>query len=68
MNPLLEKFNTPFETPPFHLIKNEHYLPAVKEAIQLAKSEIENIKSASLPDFENTIVALDRAGEKLKTM
>lgn len=65
MNPLLEKFNTPFETPPFHLIKNEHYLPAVKEAIQLAKSEIENIKSASLPDFENTIVALDRAGEKL---
>lgn len=65
MNPLLEKFNTPFETAPFHLIKNEHYLPAVKEAIQLAKSEIEHIKSAPIPDFENTIVALDRAGEKL---
>lgn len=65
MNPLLEKFDTPFETAPFHLIKPEHYVPAVKEAIQLAKSEIEAIKSSPLPDFENTIVALDRAGEKL---
>ncbi|MFD2201902.1 M3 family metallopeptidase [Shivajiella indica] len=65
MNPLLENFDTPFETAPFHLIKNEHYLPAIKEAIQLAKSEIENIKNQSLPDFENTVEALDRAGERL---
>lgn len=65
MNPLLEDFNTPFETAPFHLIKNEHYLPAIKEAIQLAKKEIEAIKSHPIPDFENTIEALDRSGEKL---
>jgi len=65
MNPLLERFNTPFETAPFHLIGNEHYLPAIQEAIQLAKAEIEAIKNKALPDFENTIEALDRAGEKL---
>jgi Zn-dependent oligopeptidase len=65
MNPLLENFNTPFETAPFDLIENDHYLPAIQEAIQLAKAEIEAIKDQSLPDFENTIEALDRAGEKL---
>lgn len=65
MNPLLEKFNTPFETAPFHLIENDHYLPAVQEAIKLAKEEIEAIKSYALPDFDNTIAALDLAGEKL---
>ncbi|WP_291788696.1 M3 family metallopeptidase [Cecembia sp.] len=68
MNPLLEKFNTPFETAPFHLIKNEHFLPAVKKAIELAKEEITAIKSIALPDFENTIVALDRSGEKLNSI
>jgi peptidyl-dipeptidase Dcp len=65
MNPLLEKFNTPFETPPFHLIKAEHYLPAIKEAIMEAKNEIELIKSHQNPDFINTIEALDEAGSKL---
>jgi peptidyl-dipeptidase Dcp len=65
MNPLLEKFNTPFETAPFQLIKNEHYLPAIQDAIKLAKEEIEAIKSSPLPDFDNTIAALDLAGEKL---
>ena len=64
-NPLLAEFATPFESAPFHLIKTEHFLPAVKEAIQWAKSDIEKIKSESLPTFENTIEALDRSGKKL---
>ncbi len=64
MNPLLQKFNTPFGTPPFEEIKNEHFLPAVKEAIRLGKGEIEAITSASAePDFVNTIEALERGGE-----
>ena len=67
-NPLIEKFNTTFETAPFHLIQTAHYLPAVKEAIKMAKKEIETIKKEANPDFENTIVALDRAGEKLNTI
>ncbi|GAB2609658.1 M3 family metallopeptidase [Belliella aquatica] len=65
MNPLLEKFKSPFETAPFDSIKTEHFLPAIKEAIQLAKSDIEQIKSQPLPDFQNTIEALDHAGDKL---
>lgn len=65
MNPLLVKFNTPFDTPPFNQIKTEHFLPAVHEAINSAKNDIAAIKSESLPEFENTIAALDRAGDSL---
>ncbi len=28
-NPLLMNWDTPYETPPFDLIKDEHYLPAL---------------------------------------
>lgn len=65
MNPLLTTVDTPFETAPFHLLKNEHFLPAIKEAIQEAKDEIELIKKVASPDFSNTIEALDKAGERL---
>lgn len=65
MNPLLTAVDTPFETAPFHLLKNEHFLPAIKEAIQEAKQEIALIKKVDAPDFSNTIEALDRAGERL---
>ncbi len=64
MNPLLNKFNTPFETPPFKEIKNEHFLPAIKEAIRQGKKEIEAITAnPAKPDFQNTIEALERGGE-----
>ena len=29
-NPFLEPYNTPHHTPPFHLIKVEHYEPAIR--------------------------------------
>jgi peptidyl-dipeptidase Dcp len=67
-NPLLGEFTSPFETAPFHLIKNEHFLPAVKEAIALAKNEIESIKCPPFPTFQNTIEALDQAGKKLNVI
>lgn len=61
-NPLL----VPFETPPFHLIKNEHYKPAFETAISLAKEEIAAVKKQSeVPTFENTVAALDYAGQTL---
>lgn len=68
MNPLLEKFDTPFETPPFHLIQPSHFLPAVKEAIKEAKAEIEEIKNEDQPDFTNTIEALDHSGSRLNVV
>ena len=62
MNPLLQ----PFDIAPFQLIKSEHYKPAIKEAITLAKTEIDQIvNNTDTPTFENTTVALDFTGEKL---
>lgn len=64
MNPLLQKFNTPFGTPPFADIKNEHFLPAMKEAIAAGREEVNRITaSRERPDFANTIEALERSGE-----
>lgn len=61
-NPLLEDFNTP----PFHLIKNEHFLPAFQNAMAQAKSEIKQIKEQQeAATFDNTIAALDYAGKLL---
>lgn len=65
-NPLLKIFATPFETPPFHEIRHEHYVPAFKKAIQMALGEIDEITSQkSRPGFKNTIEALSHAGERL---
>ncbi|MDJ1495749.1 M3 family metallopeptidase [Cytophagaceae bacterium DM2B3-1] len=62
-NPLLESFQTPHETFPFDRIKNEHYLPALKEAIEAGKKEIDAIvNNPDAPTFENTIAALDQSG------
>ena len=39
-NPLLEKWSTPFGTPPFSQIKNEHYEPAIKAAIKEKEGDL----------------------------
>ncbi len=66
MNPFLAEYSTPFNVPPFDKIKNEHFLPAIKEGIAQQKSEIESIvNNPQPPDFENTIVALDYTGHLL---
>jgi len=65
-NQLLNEWNTPFNTPPFPLIETAHYKPAIEEAIKSAREEISAItENPDKPDFENTIAALDRAGETL---
>ena len=62
-NPLLEQPKTPYGVPAFDQVKIEHYLPAFEEAIRQNKAEIEAIiNNEAEPTFENTIVALDRAG------
>lgn len=65
-NPLLQKWKTPFGTPPFDLIETNHFQPAIEEAIKSAAEEINFIsENNELPDFENTIASLDRSGELL---
>lgn len=64
MNPLLQDFKTSFETPPFREIKEEHFLPALDEAIAQGKKQVEAIAGdAAAPSFENTIEALERSGD-----
>lgn len=65
-NPLLEKFETPFESAPFSKIKNEDYKPAFIQAIEEAKAEIDAITAnPESPTFANTIEAMELSGEKL---
>lgn len=68
INPLLEEFNTPFQTPPFDQLESSHFLPGIKAAIEEAKAEIAAIKSEGVPNFENTIVALEKSGIRLSTI
>jgi peptidyl-dipeptidase Dcp len=68
-NPLLKKFNTPFNTIPFEEIKLEHYKPAMIKAMELGKEDIKAIKiNPNTPDFKNTIEALERSGKMLDTV
>ncbi len=65
-NPLLQIFNTPYQTPPFRSIKESDYLPAFKAAIDQGKNEVQQIIAIkSSPDFYNTIEALEKAGKQL---
>ena len=65
-NPLLKDFNTPFGTAPFEEIKTEHFLPALKEAIQEGLAEVQAIcDQTEAPNFTNTIIALEEAGESV---
>ncbi len=65
-NPLLKPFQGIHQTAPFGSVKIEHYLPAFDSAIEEAKQEVQKIiDHPEKPDFENTIVALDMAGDRL---
>lgn len=65
-NPLLQKWDTPFETAPFEKIKPEHYLPAFKAAIEQHDKEIQEIVSnKETATFDNTIAALEFSGQLL---
>jgi len=65
-NPLIQKFNTPYESAPFSKIKNEHFKPAFIYEIEKARKEIDAItENKEQPTFENTVSALDFSGELL---
>ena len=65
-NPFFTEWTTPFKTPPFNLIKLEHYLPAIEEGMKLQKAEIAAITdNTAKPDFNNTIEPLEKSGEFL---
>ena len=65
-NPFFSEYATPHETAPFDKIKLEHYEPAFLEGIKQHQAEVDAIiNNPETPTFENTIVALDYAGDML---
>ncbi|SDB66425.1 peptidyl-dipeptidase Dcp [Flavobacteriaceae bacterium MAR_2010_188] len=67
MNVLLKPFDTKYNTAPFSKISDKDFLPAFKEAIEMARKEIDEItENTEAPSFKNTIEALDFAGHQLE--
>ncbi|MBN2167265.1 MAG: M3 family metallopeptidase [Marinilabiliaceae bacterium] len=65
-NPLISSFNTLHGVPPFELFDVSFYLPAFDFAIAQGRKEIDEIiKSSEMPDFKNTIEAIENAGSLL---
>src|SRR6185369_12094818 len=66
-NPLLAEWTGPYGgIPRFDLVKIEYFKPALETAMAEQLSEVEKIANdKSAPTFENTIVALERAGQTL---
>ena len=59
-------FATTHNTPPFSKITNADYEPAIDNGIRKGLADIDAITSnPEAPTFENTIVALERAGQDL---
>jgi peptidyl-dipeptidase Dcp len=66
INPFFTGYNTPFNVPPFEIIKAKHYMPAFEKGMNEGRKDIENlVKNQAEPDFDNTVGALDKAGELL---
>ncbi len=65
-NPLLTEWKTPFGTPPFNKIKNEHFMSAIQAGMDAEIAEVEAIvNNEEKPTFKNTIEALEKSGKLL---
>jgi peptidyl-dipeptidase Dcp len=65
-NPFMREWTTPFGVPPFADIEDGDYMPAIKKGILERRADIQAIvENPDAPTFENTVVALETAGELL---
>ncbi|GAA4535579.1 M3 family metallopeptidase [Amycolatopsis samaneae] len=65
-NPFATASELPYALPPFDRVADEHYRPAFDAGLAEHTAEIDAIAgNPDEPTFENTIVALERAGELL---
>lgn len=65
-NPFAEPSTLDFGYPRFDLIRDEHFKPALDQAMAVHRSEVNAIAGNSEPaSFDNTIVALERSGRML---
>ena len=65
-NPFMQEWDTPFGVPPFDVISDDDFLPAFKKGVLELRAEVAAIaENPDAPTFENTILALEQAGETL---
>ncbi len=65
-NPLLVESELPYGMPPFDIIEDEHFKPAMEAAMKEHQAEIDTIVANPVSaTFDNTIVELERAGQTL---
>ncbi len=66
-NPFAHPSTLPYELPPFDRIRDTDYLPAYHAGMHEQLKEVERIAhNPQPPTFDNTIVALERAGQLLR--
>jgi peptidyl-dipeptidase Dcp len=65
-NPFFNKYDTPFEVPPFEKIKISHFMPAYLKGFEEEIKEIDAIvNNPKEPTFANTIKAMEYTGKLL---
>ncbi len=66
-NPLLSRWDTPFEIAPFSSISDEDFAPALEQALEAHKTQIDAIANSSEPPgFANVIEALETPCRELE--
>src|SRR6516165_3516604 len=66
-NPFYTPSTLPYQAPPFDKIKDDDYIPAMDAGMAEEQKEMETIaNNPAPPTFENTIVAMEKAGRLLK--
>jgi len=65
-NPLLQASTLPYQLPPFDRVDDQHYREAFTQGMAAQLREVAAITAQdAAPSFDNTIVALERAGQQL---
>src|SRR6476661_1681050 len=66
-NPFARPSTLPFQAPDFSKIKDSDYLPALLAGMAQQKAEVMRIaNNPAAPNFDNTIVAMERSGQLLE--
>jgi len=65
-NPFSKASSLSYQAPPFDIIKDAHFKPALEEGMKEQMAEINKIaNSTAAPTFENTLVAMEKSGQLL---
>jgi len=66
-NPLLSWPSGPLQLPPFDRIEVRHFSPAFEQAMAQERAQVDRIANLTVePTFDNTLLALERAGQLLR--